>query len=493
MTPQRDLRPYQADGVRRLAGRDTMLLGWEMGLGKTLTAIRAARTLGLSRILVICPAVAREVWRMEFAREGVPMRPHAVLSSFTADVPDTGPVIASYDMLSRDTLVKKILLRHKWDLLICDEAHALKSPTSERTKAVYGPRKDRGEKSLAGRAKRVWLLTGTPAPNHAGEIWTHLHALAPDTIQINNPSRAMNVHEFEDRYCKVRDTAFGRQVTGSKNLPELRDKLGAFMHRLRKDDVAQDLPPLSFDVLPVDPKTAKVPPDLIKQLRDTEHALSEDLRFATAMSTHPGGTPSGNELVAMLAQLKTSAHVATQRRITGQIKAQIAIDMIRQDMAPGESKLIVFAHHREVLATLYAELTEFNPVMIYGDTPQAQRDRAIQLFQSNPKTRIFLGQITAAGTAITLTAASRVLFVEASWVPGDNAQAAARAHRIGQTSPVLAQFLTLVGSMDQMIMTALARKTREIGILIDNQPDVTPEPDTPNTSPSPFQPISAEG
>jgi SNF2 family DNA or RNA helicase len=83
--------------------------------------------------------------------------------------------------------------------------------------------------------------------------------------------------------------------------------------------------------------------------------------------------------------------------------------------------------------------------------------------------RVFIGQVKAAGTAITLTAASEVAIVEPSWVPGDNVQAICRAHRLGQHDSVLASFLYLPGTLDQRIMTVFRRKAHEIAELQGDQ------------------------
>ncbi len=88
-------------------------------------------------------------------------------------------------------------------------------------------------------------------------------------------------------------------------------------------------------------------------------------------------------------------------------------------------------------------------------------------FQNDPDTRIFIGNIKAAGTAITLTASDRVYFVEQEWVPGDNTQAAQRCHRIGQTKSVNAIFVTISGSLDEKIGAILARKAKDIHAVFD--------------------------
>lgn len=458
-----NLYPYQQEGAQWLPTRDAALLGFEPGLGKTVTSIAAADDIGARDILVLCQAVGKTHWKNEFTRFQKIDRPVTIINGHTQPVPDTGVVIVNYDLISRkDSKVSRALLRRDWDVLIADEAHALKSAKSNRTRAVYGKRLDRTN-GLAEKAKRVWLLTGTPAPNHAAELYTHLRALAPDTIELIG--RPMTEQEFVERFCVYRDTTFGRQITGSKNLPALRERIEGFMLRKRKSEVLQDLPPLTFDTLAVHPHdVSRVPQSLIREMSQLDMEL--------AMDWGVGG--EGDALLASLSALTANEHIATQRRLTGLIKAEIAIDLVSDELRDRGKKMILFCHHTTVIDRIMAGLADMGVgvVKIDGRDNQKTRDNAINDFQNSKWAQVFVGQLTAAGTSITLTAASDVVFVEASWVPSENYQAACRAHRIGQNNGVLARFLTLEGSLDKQIMTTLARKARDIAVLIDAEETV---------------------
>ena len=93
----------------------------------------------------------------------------------------------------------------------------------------------------------------------------------------------------------------------------------------------------------------------------------------------------------------------------------------------------------------------------------------VDSFQNNKKTRVFIGNITAAGTAITLTAAHNVVFAECEWVPAMMAQAAMRCHRIGQKNPVTIRFFSLSNSIDERISEKIKRKTKELTEIFDVQ------------------------
>ena len=130
-------------------------------------------------------------------------------------------------------------------------------------------------------------------------------------------------------------------------------------------------------------------------------------------------------------------------------------------------KVVIFAHHREVIEGLREGLRDYGAVSIYGKTPVAKRQQRVDSFQENPRTRVFVGQLDAAGTNLTLTAANQVVMVEESWVPGVNRQCIDRCRRIGQDRGVRARFFCLAGSLDEPISSTNRRKTEMQAALYD--------------------------
>jgi SWI/SNF-related matrix-associated actin-dependent regulator of chromatin subfamily A-like protein 1 len=459
-----DLFPYQRDGVAFLAVRRVAFLFDSMGLGKTAQAIRAADAISAQRLLIICPAIARTNWVRELRKFGVlPRKVQVIISATQTIKPDADVVIVSYDLAAKPAIRRKLLAR-RFDVLIADEAQALKSRTARRTRAVYGPRCD-GEGGLVARAERVWLLTGTPMPNHAGEIWSHLNALLPEAITVGG--RQLTHPEFLDRYCVIQHTQYGPRVVGNRNSTELRRALQPHTLQRRAEDVLPDLPAVRWTTVVVDPGEA------LAELQAAEAGaqlipLRTVLEAATARAELATGATADRDGLIERTLRTESIALARLRRLTGIAKAKATADLLRHELASGAlDKVVVFAHHREVLRIVAAGLGRFGVVAIDGDTSPRRRQQAIDRFQSEPATRVFLGQITAASTAITLTAASHVVFAEASWVPADNLQAAKRCHRIGQVRPVLVRFISLAGSLDEAITAVLRRKTRLLAELID--------------------------
>jgi len=418
------LFPYQKLGVEFLARRSRALLADEQGLGKSLEAIAACDVVGAKRVAILCPAVARINWRREFER----------WSAF----PDRELFVESYDKVAQKTDAYDTIKAMQPEVLILDEAHYLKTRSSKRTKALYG-QFCRGD-GLVASARRVWLLTGTPAPNDVSEIFSHLKALWPDVLPEPRTFEA-----FIKAYTVFDSTPFGIKILGNKNIKDLRAKLSGIMLRRRAEDVLKDLPAIAWSDVAIEAERVKI-----------DESQPEVLELIEAIKNEQ--------------PLPESTAMASIRRLTGMAKATAVGKMLAEELAGrAYDKVIVFAHHKDVVKELTAQLGAFMPVVITGETSPKHRQEAIDNFQTVPAHRVFIGNIQAASTAITLTAASQVVFAEASWTPADNAQAAKRAHRIGQTRPVFVRMFGLAGSIDEAVTRVLARKSRLVSQLLEQE------------------------
>jgi SNF2 family DNA or RNA helicase len=465
------LRSYQGFGIawlcHVLSRHRAALLCDDPGLGKTRQALAAAEQLNAERVLVVCPAGARQVWSQEIAR-WLPawsdrvfiVEPGTPQLATQRCVGHAGPLvlIVGFDEMSaNESRVPGYLQKTHWDLLIVDEAHYLKNP-SNRTKAVYGA--VGGDEGVQSACQRVILLTGTPTPNHAGELYQHIRTFWPKAAMLRAKNRPMNQVEFEEEFTRYVDTVHGRQVSGSKNQAKLRKALAPVVLRRRKAEVLPELPPLIVQDIPLGPP------------RDhTLHPLSRSLAQRLTWSL-----TKANDDLLIRALHNPDGQLTTLRRELGELKVQPTITWVQERMQ-SVNKLLLFAWHHSVIEHLRRGLEEFDPVVITGETGPAGRSNAIELFQNRSRVRLFIGQILAAGTAITLTAANEVAIVEPSWVPGENVQAICRAHRLGQRDSVLASFLYLPGSLDERIMRTFRRKASEISELQGDQHASADQPD----------------
>jgi SWI/SNF-related matrix-associated actin-dependent regulator 1 of chromatin subfamily A len=285
-------------------------------------------------------------------------------------------------------------------------------------------------------------------------------------VWYDEPAR----YDFEERFCKVSHRSFGgrhmvRVIDGSKNLEALKVMIAPFMMRVRRDEVLKDLPPILWDQIPVPLDAALLPAAEAALLEKTINSLFAD----------KGPMASLDVMTAALASLDKQIGLMTLRRMLGLAKLRGATDYIVDmlDNLPGDRKVLVFAHHAEVIATLSRHLGEYSPAVLTGQTSQREREEAVDKFLNDNRCRVFVGNIQAAGTAITLVGpkcrCSDVVFVESSWTPMDNAQAACRVHRIGQKDGVVARMLSAAGTVDDLINGLLVRKAREFTQLFDSQ------------------------
>lgn len=444
------LRDFQEHGSEFLQGKQEAMLLDDAGLGKSAQVLAAADKLQLPRILCVGPAVASVSWRSQ-VRIWSPKRRFVDLDMagvFGLELP--GVYFVSYDMLSRranSDLLGQLLGCVDWDLLVLDEAQYLKNPGSNRTSAVYGAATTGRADPLAlvSNARRVWLLSGTLTPNHNGELYPHLRAL------FGLPSEQ---HEFEDDYCVVRETVYGRSIARNRNTAQLRRLIAPHILRRLKSAVLTELAPMEFFTAPIALDEAVVRKILAYSMAPGKYALAE----AAALSADPD---------ALLAFLEEQPNFAAARRDLGLAKTPGCAAWVEDRLNSGERKVIVFAVHTAVIDGLRNALADHSPVVLDGRTTTAGRIRAVDAFQNDPATRVFIGQLVAAGTAITLTASSCVFFAEYAGTPGLNYQAASRAHRIGQNCGVQVYFGMVPDSLDAAIAETAKRRAREIADLFD--------------------------
>jgi SWI/SNF-related matrix-associated actin-dependent regulator 1 of chromatin subfamily A len=448
------LREFQVQGSDFLQSRTYALLSDDAGLGKSAQVLDAADKLGLRRVLCIGPAVAGVSWPQQI-KEWSPARRFTdldVASNFGFSPP--GFYFVSFDTISLTKSVDRYrALRTctKWDLVIIDEGQYLKTAGSNRTQRTYGENCDLTD-AIAGNAERAWVLSGTLTPNHAGEVFTHLRALFPSVLAGLFHGSVPDQQAFEDEFCVVRNTTYGRVIEGSRNQKVLRAAFAPHLLRRLKKDVMPELPALDWLVAPIRADAAVV------------QAIYDEMLAANDI---PPGDFEGLDDATVTSFVAGFTNQATQRRVLGLAKVPGCAQWARERLDAGEPKVIVFAHHTDVLDNLRDALLDRSPVLFDGRTPHAERKRVVEAFQEDPSVEVFLGQLTAAGTAITLTAAKTELFAEYAGTPGVNYQAASRAHRMGQLDGVQAYLATVPGTLDVRIANTAARRAREISELFD--------------------------
>jgi len=421
---------YQKTGTDFLADNPAAFLADEQGLGKTIQVIAACDKLGLKKVVVICPAIAKINWRREFDK----------WSSVEREIK-----VFSYDKMTQSKEVRNEIAKFEPDVLVLDEAHYLKNRQAKRTRYIYG-QFCRGD-GLVRFADRVWLLSGTPIPNDVSDFWTHLKAIW---------QYPLNFTDYTLYFCKTWNGQFGLKVLGNKaeRMGEFKTILSSIMLRRKSENVLTELPPLWWQDAVIE----------VDGWDDMKHIENEQEREAVELILQSAVTQDdvSNKLDDI------APHMASLRRLTALAKAKpVAAQLAGELKDNAYDKVVVFAYHRAALEALREGLAEFNPAYIVGGMKASERQEEIDRFQNDKDCRVFIGQITACSTAITLTAANQVVFAEMDWVPAVNAQASKRSHRIGQSKPVIVRSFALANSVDEIVARTLGRKAQMISEALD--------------------------
>lgn len=448
--PEEDLLDHQSPAAKFALERRNSYLGLDPGLGKTIVAAVVAATLG-EPVVYICPPFLTRNVEAEFKRWAPSLKVKR-LSEYSRV--DFDVLIVPDSMLIREGTFEEVYFFLKTvkgarpgvkPVVFIDEAHRFKSDEAKRTHALLGKTTRRGKQSigLVDSFERVIYMSGTPMPNRPIELYPILSKSAPETIDF------MSEFDYGKRYCAGYHNGHGWDFLGASNLPLLAKRViaptGPFMLRMKKSLI--NLPPKLEEVVVVNdemrPRLARFDSAI-----GQAYANVEDLIKA--------------RIAADAGKSEDELHIATYRRLLGEQKVVPAVEFISSILDETEESILVFAFHKEVINGLKKRLKKYLPLTITGETPMKERQEIVEKFQKWDHYRLFLGNYLAAGTGFTLTKATRVIFVEYSWVPGDNEQAGDRAHRIGQKEPVLVQYLVYKDSIDKAVIETLLRKRRNI-------------------------------
>ena len=448
------LLPYQNDGAAWLAPRRRAGLFDEPGLGKTSQCVSLADRRQAMRIIVICPAIAREHWRGEFRKFG--RQPRRVLKA--ANIHD----YRAWERGRWDVLLCSYEMAVKWaplirengevlDMVVLDEAHYLKNSSAKRTQALLGPLADGAQGIMEWAICGVWV-TGTPSTNGPEDYWTFLRFCKVMPLSFK---------KFTDRYFTMIPGAYSsRYAPRPAMIDELRALIDNNAIRRRLIDVGVHLPPIFLTNTLVEGDTSAIR-DLLTNFPGLDDRIGRAL-----------GSMTDEEFnLATMVDRTDADHVAVLRRLLGEAKALPYGQMLLGDLNGGVDKVVVFCAHTRAAEVLKAYLLDHNIqcVLINGATNEAHRQAYMTAFQEDPTVRVLIGNIRAAGVALTLTAACHIDMLESDWSPAANWQALKRVHRLTQTRSVRARFITLADSFDEVVNRIVAEKTERIGAL-EGQP-----------------------
>ena len=450
---KRNLFPFQKEGVAFLEAKEgRAIIGDEMGLGKTIQALAWIQMHPERRpVIIVCPAHLKLNWVHEIEATLLGKQNIQILYGATPTTDIYGDIIIiNYDILAnsyeeyRDTTGKKryreikrtgwvdFLIDIKPSVVIIDEAHYAKSPSAFRTKAT---------RKLAKKCPHVLALTGTPIINRPMEGFY--------IVQLVDRTVFPDFWKYAQDFCDAKHNGFGWDFTGASNQEQLYQKLQTVMIRRKKSDVLKELPDKIYSYIPMEI-------DNTEEYKNAETDFIEYIRES-----------KGAEAVKKAKAAEHLVRIEALKQLTMEGKINQVIQWI-QGFLNSENKLVVFAVHKKIIDVLMMHFGDI-AVKIDGSVSANKRDEAIMSFQNDDKIKLFIGNIQAAGTGLTLTAASSVAFLELPWSPGEAMQAADRCHRIGQKNSVNIYYLLADNTIETKIAELLDKKRKEITAILDGE------------------------
>lgn len=419
---------YQVEGMAQMIVRQHNLLADSPGLGKTIQVILLRNALMLRKILIICPASVKLNWKRELENWLTSDLSIQIINKKTDIIePFSEVIIVNYDLITHSFLFEQ-LKQIQFDLGVCDEAHYLKNMKARRTHAVLA------KNGLIHNCGRTIMVTGTPILNRPIELYPILKVLSPETIKPYN-----DYYRFAHRFCDAWMDGFALNVKGASHIEDLNQRLRQrYMVRRTVEEVMDELPKVRYQLFFV--QTNK---DTKLILEAIDNATKKDFKYQKFDAA--------------------AGELALLRRETAE-KKFLAVSEYIIDQVVQLEKVVIFAYHHSVIDKLMNVLAKFNPVKLDGSMNSSQRQAAIDKFKDCFNCKVFVGQIQAAGQGIDglQTVCNNVLFLEWSWVPGEIEQAVRRLARIGQTKPVLAQFLVWADSVEEHMMRVALDKVKVI-------------------------------
>jgi len=412
-----------------------------MGLGKTIQVLAHLARLhekpGNAPSLVVMPRSLLANWRAEAARFAPQLRLHTHWGPDRGEVEDVfrdvDVVLTTYGTLRLDIAA---LAELQLSTVVLDEAQAIKNDTSATAKSA---------KRL--RAAHRIALSGTPIENHLGELWSLFEFLNPGMLsELPELGRALDKGQASPETLKL-----------------IQRVLRPFVLRRTKQEVAKDLPARSEQTLFV-------------ELEPDERARYEELlRFYQASIKKQGltdptrSTPQVLEALLRLRQAACHPGLLDRKRTSERSsKIELLLEQLRGVLEEGH-KALVFSQFTSLLGILRERLHEEKIAFEYLDGKTRDREACVARFQSDPAVPVFLVSLKAGGVGLNLTAADYVFILDPWWNPAVEAQAIDRAHRIGQTRPVIAYRLLARNTVEERVAQLQDQKRQLIAAVMGDE------------------------
>jgi superfamily II DNA or RNA helicase len=455
-----ELRAYQRAGVQWLHLLARLGLGAcladDMGLGKTIQVLSLLLVLKEQAVgqgkpsLLVAPASLLANWASEMScfapsLKALVVHPSAMpaeqlKAASAADVAGVDLVITSFGFLARAAW----LIETPWQLVVIDEAQAIKNPAAKQTRTV---------KQLKADARIA--LTGTPIENRLGDLWSIFDFINPGLLGSSKQFSTF-VKQLAERphnpYGPLRELArpyiLRRMKTDKSIIADLPDKteVKAFCLLSRKQAALYQ----------------QAVDDFSEQLENVDGIQRRGIVLALLMRlkqicNHPSQWLGDNAWAE-----EDSGKLARLREIAEEIAAR-------------QEKVLIFTQFKETTAPLAAFLGSVfgrAGLVLHGETEVRKRKDLVRRFQEDDDVPFFVLSVKAGGAGLNLTAASHVIHFDRWWNPAVENQATDRAFRIGQTKNVLVHKFVCRGTVEDKIDRMIEAKQQLAGDFLGSGADM---------------------
>ena len=482
----RELWQHQKDGVSFALEKKNFAWFYEMGAGKTGTAITTLRYLyarkgHVRRTLIFSPLITLENWKREFAffskikdtdiivlnhKSGAAKRKAFVKATmdYKGSVTKNRIVIVNYESVQNKELYAAFKAWNP-EILIMDEAHKLKNHKSKRAVLV---------RELADRAEHKYLLTGSPVLNSAQDIF-HLYRILDGGEAFGVNFYAFRNRYFEDINAKwqTKRNYFPDFRERMEMMGEIHDKMYYFgdrtrrAHRVLKKDCL-DLPPFIR-------QTIKVPLG-VEQAKMYKQMKNEFITFIEREKDI--GTPIA--VVANLAVTKalrmmqiTSGFVKGEDGGEYPVRANPRMDALRDLVETGsvESKIIIWAkfkqNHKDIAYMLDGLGVGYT--LLNGSLDAKQKEESMRAFREDDSVRVIVANQQAAGIGVNLVEANTSIYYSYDFSLENDMQSEARNYRGGSDMHAKVTRIDLVAenTIDELVIQALSTKQKLADRILD--------------------------
>lgn len=345
-------------------------------------------------------------------------------------------IIINVESLRDDNIVKAINKgKNKFDMIVVDEIHTMKSPTSSQGKNLL----------KINKAKYQIGATGTLLLNDPLDTYMALKWIGAEHSTLT---------KFKYYYCEY-GGPFGNMLVGFKNMDLLKYQLEQVSLRRKKDLL--NLPDKNIIDEFVDMETAQS--NFYENIKKGIVDQVDKVKMSTA------------NLLAMVIRLRQAAecpNVLTTENIPS-AKIERCIDLAKQILSDPDEKVVIFSCFKESINFIYKQLAEFNPLLCTGDVPDDIISNNVDMFQNDSEHRVIVCTGQKMGTGITLNRAHYAIFINTPWTAGVQEQWEDRIHRIGTKQPVFIYRLWVKDTIDERVLDILNTKGALSDYVIDDE------------------------